>query len=132
MTTPINTINDSSCLYGSFEIVDSTNSTTYETNDFKLDPVITKMVRMSAKGLADGKVVLKTGEINGSFTAEYPTATAVAPAFGDAFSVTADGITYACTIEDVGVARSMSGLGKIPVKFSVNLGTVVTSSVTPV
>lgn len=117
-----NFINDASIAFGGPDITIS--AVVYPTEDFKLDRPVNRFLSKTSKGLPRGKVVTR-GEQAGSFTCILPTATAVMPQMGDAFTVTYDTVALACHIESVGRAENNSGETKIPCTFSVDIGTVV-------
>lgn len=122
-----NTINDADVVYGSSVLTIATIP--FETNDIKLDPEISEIMRTSSKNIGNGRVVVLTNR-KGSATLMYPSSAVPAPVFGAAFTYNADGVAYTCTVGKVGHARTKAGEAVIAIDFYVNFGTIVLSVAT--
>lgn len=127
MPTPNNTVNDNDVLYGSIQI--TIGATTFETDDFNMEPEIVEFMRTSSKNIGNGRVSILVAN-KGTATLMFPTSATPLPVFGAQFSVTLDTIVYNCTITKVPRKRTKGGESKIPIEFNVNFGTVVASVAT--
>lgn len=131
MTAPNNTINDSQVAYGSRQLIDSTNSVTYETDDFECTPDVVRFLRTNGKGIGTGRVSF-VRQYTGSCTISYPSSAVYQPQFGDAFSTSIDlfgtAASIMCTIDDVGKKETKGAETKVSIKYFINFGTVVLSA----
>lgn len=122
-----NTVNDADVVHGSIAL--TIDAQVYETKNLKIDQQVAKFMRLSSKGIGNGRVSIMQAQ-SGSATLMYPSSTVVPPVFGGSFSVTPNPgvgspITYACTVCKVGEAFVQAGEGTVDIEFDVNFGTIV-------
>lgn len=125
MTAPINTINDGDVVFGSRQL--TIGAQAFETDDFNLDPATVRFLRTNGKGIATGRVTLKT-ELTGTASLMYSSSSVTMPKFGDSFTTTYEGASITCTISKDPVKETKGAETKIPITFDVNISTVVTST----
>ena len=121
-----NTVNDGSVVFGSLQLTIA--SVVFETDDLEVKYSVKEIVRTDSQDGPTGRVmIVGTGE--GTATLMYSSSSVNKPANFAQFSFTDDGITYACTVKEVGKRRAKAGEAKIPITFVVNItGSVVTGT----